>query len=131
ASDEQVFQKPIKLTFPGAHDLKFASGARFRYSDIVAPAVVQKVYERNNIASLGISPTQFQNSLTAFPYSPEYPAIYEKHIRRMSDKKLTQEQLDQIRAQMKAELDQASRGAAVISWRVNNTRSESVVEGKE
>lgn len=122
ASDERVFQKPIKLTFPGAHDLKFASGARFRYSDIVAPAVVQKVYERNNIATTGLSTTQFQSSLTAFPYSPEYPAIYEKFSRLMGDKKLSIEQIDQLRVQMKAELDQASSGAAVISWRVNNSR---------
>lgn len=120
ASNEQVFQKPIKLTFPGAHELKFSNGAKFRYSDIVAPAVVQKVYERNNIAALGLSATQFQNSLTAFPYSPEYPAIYEKYSRRMGDKKLTQEQLEQIRMQMSAELEQASRGAAVISWRINS-----------
>lgn len=117
---EQIYQKPIRLTFPGAHELTFPNGSPFQYSDIVSPAVAQRVYERNNLKELGISAAEFQRELTSFPFSPQYPLIYESYVRKMSDKKLTPDQIDKIREQMTAELKQASQGEAIISWRIKH-----------
>lgn len=116
---ETVYSKPIRLTFPDSHLLKFPSGAKFVHSDIIAPAIAQQVYERNNLKSYGLKISDFQNGLSATPYSPTYPLIIERYNRRLSDKRLTAEGIADLQKQMEEEIKQATSGEVLISWRLD------------
>lgn len=118
-SDEVTYSKPIRLTFPNAHKFEFPSGAPFSFGDIVAPAVVQLAHERNNLDEYDMSVADLQGSLSAAPYAPTYPLILERYNRLMSDKRLTVEQLEVLRARLDGELDQATRGTVIISMRLD------------
>lgn len=116
---ETVYSKPIRLTFPDAHLQKFPSGAEFFYSDIVAPAVAQQVFERNRLDTYGLTIADFQGGLSATPYSPTYPLIIERYNRLLSDKKLTSDNIADIQKQMQQEVTQATAGEVLISWRLD------------
>lgn len=115
---ETVYSKPIRLTFPDAHRQEFPSGAKFVHSDIIAPAVAQQVFERNNLGSYGLKVADFQGGLSATPYSPSYPLIIERYNRLLSDKRLTAENIADLQKQMEEEITQATEGEVLISWRL-------------
>ena len=118
--DETIFSKPIRLTFPNAHKQIFPSGAKFNYSDIVAPAVVQLAYERNKLANFDLSIADLQGGLSAIPYSPTYPLIIERFNRLMGDKKLTPDHINELKKQLEKELEQAATGEILVSWRLQD-----------
>lgn len=115
---ESVYSKPIRLTFPNANKLVFPSGAKFAYSDIVAPAVIQVAYERNKLSDFGFTVSDLQAGLSASPYSPTYPLVIKKYEKLMSDKKLTVEQINDIQKQMEKEIEQITSGEASIILRL-------------
>ncbi|HTF96206.1 MAG TPA: hypothetical protein VL995_08745 [Cellvibrio sp.] len=117
-NDEISYSKPIRLTFPNAHNLTFPSGAKFAYSDIVSPAVVKIAYDRNNIAEAGISVAELQAALTATPHSPQYPLILKRYGMLMSDKKLSADQIGNLQKQMEKDVEQAVAGEALITLRL-------------
>lgn len=116
---ETVYSKPIRLTFPNAHKLLFPSGAKFAYSDIVAPAVIKIAYERNNIKDYDWSISELQAALTASPYSPSYPLLIKRYGILMADKKLTADQIAELQKQMEKDIKQATSGEALISLRLD------------
>jgi hypothetical protein len=115
---ESVYSKPIRLTFPNAHKLEFPSGAKFAYSDIVAPAVVQMAFEKNKLENYGLTISDLQNGLSAIPYAPTYPLIVKRYERLMSDKKLTADMIANLQQQLEKEVEQATSGRAVIRLRL-------------
>ncbi|MBK8188065.1 MAG: hypothetical protein IPK77_12930 [Cellvibrio sp.] len=117
-TQETVYSKPIRLTFPNAHKLLFPSGAKFAYSDIVAPAVIKIAYERNNIKDYEWSVSELQAALTASPYSPSYPLLMKRYGILMADKKLTADQIGELQKQMEKDIEQATSGEALISLRL-------------
>lgn len=116
---ETVFSKPIRLTFPEAHNLRFPSGARFVHSDIVSSSIAQQIFERNHLDNYGLTVADFQGGLSATPYSPEYPLIVERYTRMMSDKKLTADQIANLQQTLDKELQQATSGEVLLSWRLD------------
>lgn len=118
-TQEIVYSKPIRLMFPNAHKLVFPNGAKFAYSDIVAPAVVKIAYDRNSIKEYGISVSDLQAALTAAPYSPQYPLILKRYGALMGDKRLTADQLKELQQQMEKDIEQATSGEALITLRLN------------
>lgn len=115
---ESVYSKPIRLTFPNANKLVFPSGAKFSYSDIVAPAVVQVAYERNKLSDFGFVVSDLQAGLNAAPYAPTYPLVLKRYEKLMSDKKLSVEQLNEMQKQMDKEIEQITSGEALITLRL-------------
>lgn len=116
--DEVSYSKPIRLTFPNAHNLTFPSGAKFAYSDIVSPAVVKIAYDKNNIKDFDVSVAELQAALTATPYSPRYPLILKRYNMLMGDKKLTADQVADLQRQMEKDIGQATAGEALITLRL-------------
>ncbi len=117
--NEASYSKPIRLTFPNAQKLVFPSGAKFAYSDIVAPAVVQLAFERNKIGDYKLTIADLQGGLSAIPYAPTYPLIVKKYEKLMGDKKLTADQIGDLQARMNEEIAQATSGEALITLRLD------------
>lgn len=117
-TQEITYSKPIRLTFPNAHKLKFPSGARFAYNDIVSPSVIRTAYDRNNVKDYDVSIGELQAALTAAPYSPQYPLIIKRYSILTANKKLTPDQVTELQKQMEQEIEQATSGEALISLRL-------------
>lgn len=116
---ETVYSKPIRLMFPNAHKREFPSGAKFAHGDIIAPAIAQQVFERNKLNNYGLTVAEFQRGLSASSFSPSYPLILERYNRRLSDKRLTMDAIAELQKQMEEEINQATAGEVLISWRLS------------
>lgn len=127
---EAAYSKPIRLTFPNAQKLIFPSGAKFSYSDIVAPSVVQAAYERNNLGKYDLSVADLQGGLSATPYSPTYPFIIERYNKLLGDKRITPDRIAELQEALKIELEQATGGEALISLRLKDKDLPSEVINK-
>jgi hypothetical protein len=128
--NEETYSKPIRLTFPNAHKLIFPSGAKFAYSDIVAPAVAQLAFERNKLSDHGLTIADLQGGLSAVPYAPTYPLIIRKYEKLMGDKKLSSEQIAGLQKRMDDEIEQATSGEALITLRLDKKELPTVVADK-
>ncbi len=117
--NEATYSKPIRLTFPNAHKLMFPSGAKFSYGDIVAPAIAQLAFERNNLKDYGLTVAELQGGLSVAPYAPTYPFIIKKYEKLLADKKLGAEQISELQKRMEEEIQQATSGEALISLRLD------------
>lgn len=129
-ADEVTYSKPIRLTFPGAHNLRFPNGALFSYGDIIAPAVVQIAHERNRLSDYGMGAAELQASLSAEPYAPTYPIIIDKYNKLLSARNLSFEQSNELRQRMQAELEQASSGTVLIGMRLDKAQLPATVASK-
>lgn len=129
-AEEITYAKPIRLTFPGAHNLRFPNGSRFSFGDIIAPAIVQIAHERNNLAEYGMSASDLQASLSAEPYSPTYPIIIQQYNTLLAARNLTFEQAEELRQRMQAELAQASSGTVLIGMRLKKIQLPETVASK-
>ena len=127
---EITYSKPIRLTFKGSDKLEFPSGARFSYGDIIAPAVVSVVHERNHLSEYGLTAEVLQRSLSAEPYSPTYPLIIERYQKKLSDKKLTVEQVSELETNMRSDIKQATLGSVLISMHLEKVRLPKDVASK-
>ena len=101
---DATYSKPIRLTFPNAHKMIFPSGAKFAFSDIVAPAIVKQVYEQNRLNEFNVSIAELQRSLSAIPYAPSYPFIIARYNKLIGDKKLTPDQVAELQLRLEKEI---------------------------
>jgi hypothetical protein len=128
--NEAAYSKPIRLTFPNAHKLIFPSGAKFAYSDIVAPAVAKVAFERNKLGDYGLSIADLQGGLSATPYAPTYPLIIKKYEKLMSDKKLSADQIADLQKRLQEEVEQATSGEALVTLRLEKKELPQAVADK-
>jgi hypothetical protein len=117
---EQRYGKAIQLSFSSSVDGQYPNGAVFRLGDIVAPSVLQAVYNQQQLADQGISIDSWLARVTVEPYTPEYALIVKKFDKQLANKKLTVEQIETLHQQQKRELAQAEQGGARI-WLANKT----------
>ena len=121
-SERVTYSSVVKLTFPGVEDSKYPNGSTFSYQDLIAPNIVAKVHEKYGLEKNDLSLNEFSSLLLVEPYSPQYPLIIKKYEKLLSSNNLSVEQLDQTREKMRLELDQATRGSAVVSLRTKQGR---------
>ena len=111
--------KAIKLTFVGADKGTYPNGAPFQLGDIIAPVVLQEVFEKNDLLNFGITVEEFRRSLSVEPYAPTYALIVDRYRRLLSNAKLTVPEIQEIERRMSMELNAATRGAVMLTMRLD------------
>lgn len=110
------FSKAIAITFQGADQGVYPSGAPYRVQDIVAPAVLQSVYEDLTIADTGVSIADFQNSITIQPYTPYYREILAKYDSLLDPKNMDFDRIQALQQRKRAELENSLSSGAVLRF---------------
>lgn len=114
--------KAIKFTFVGVDKGVYPNGAPFQLEDVIAPVVLQEVFERQGLSASGISIQEFRQSLSVEPYAPTYALIVERYKQLLSDTTLTVPEVEAIEQRMSAELAAATSGAAMLIVRLDSYR---------
>ncbi|WP_372609585.1 hypothetical protein [Halomonas sp.] len=115
-SESVPFTKVITLTFEGADEGKYPSGAPYRIQDIIAPAVLRSVYADLNIEDQGLSAADFQSRISVEPYTPYYRAIIAKYEALLDPKNQNYEQIKALQERKRRELSAALSSAALITF---------------
>ncbi|WP_294949385.1 hypothetical protein [Sulfurivirga sp.] len=106
----------IRFNFPTAEQGRYPSGQRFTRNDIVASAVLAKVYRRNHLDRLGISMEDFGAAITVSPYAPNAEFIRRKYEKLLSNRKLSQAEIAQLEQKYQAELSAAQSRFAKVAY---------------
>ncbi len=107
--------KAIKLTFVGVDQRTYPNGAAFHLEDIIAPVIIQEVFEKHSLETRGITVEEFRRSLSIEPYAPTYALIVDRYRRLLSNTSLVGPEFESIERRMSAELASATSGAAMLA----------------
>ncbi|TQV84239.1 hypothetical protein FKG94_06160 [Exilibacterium tricleocarpae] len=107
--------KAIKLTFVGVEKGIYPNGAPFQLADVIAPVIIQEVFERHNLLESGITVDEFRRSLNVEPYAPTYALIVDRYKMLLSNSKLTVPEVEALEKRLSAELAAAVSGAAMLT----------------
>jgi hypothetical protein len=83
------------LTFSGATDQKYPNDSPFNATDVTVPVVLKRVYDQNDFTG-HIDREDFVNAFTVTPYMPHLELIKQKYVASLTQKTLTQAEIDQL-----------------------------------
>ena len=74
-----TYHLPIQLNFEGIERGSYPNNSPFNQSELLAPNVIQSVFEQNNLDQYGISLSEFSTQVRVTPYAIEIHLIQEKY----------------------------------------------------
>ena len=115
----QTYQSVAKLVFLGAKEGRYPNNAQFSLTDVIAPAVLERVYTANQLGNHGVSDSAFSGALSIAPYSENYAYIADRYHAKLNNKRLTFVQREKIEEEMRKELDNNVSGKAILRMTLN------------
>ncbi|MDM8349806.1 hypothetical protein P8H27_13000 [Pseudomonas sp. sp1636] len=103
------------LNFEGLSMGTFPNGSLFLMSDIINPAVLNRVYLENQLEEQGLKLDDFRRGVNIQPYAPDYALIRSKYEARLNDKKLSTAEIADLQVNMTTELKAARSSNVSIS----------------
>lgn len=114
-ADETRSQYVIEFRFEGRANDRYPNGVPFSLGDIIAPAVLAEVYDRQGLAGEGIELRDFQATISISPYVPNRAAIINSYREALDSRRSTIAELQQAQESLRRDLDLASQRYAVIT----------------
>ena len=105
-----TYYLPIQLNFEGVDRGSYPNGSPFNLSELLAPNVIQSVFEQNNLDQYGISLSEFSTQVRVTPYAIEILLIQEKYRKILDNKGLAYQEIDIILDKQKEEVRLAYSG---------------------
>jgi len=108
------YSLPITFTFPGIEQGNYPNGSPFLRSDLITPSIIKTVYDRNNLSQYKLSLDGFYPMVRTTPYALDQALVQQKYQLLLANKKITAQEIDEIRKRQKEEMEQTSlRGARI------------------
>ena len=108
----------IQLTFSGVENNAYPNGTAFSISDIIAPTVLNAVYENNKISEYGILRHEFADLISITPYAPNRQFILSSYDSVFSKRKATLAELEEAQKNMNQKLKAVARRAVILRLKV-------------
>jgi len=108
------YSLPITFTFPGIEQGNYPNGSPFLRSDLITPSIIKTVYDRNKLSQYKLTLDDFYPMIRTTPYALDQSLVQQKYQLLLSNKKITAQEIDEIRKQQKEEMEQSAlRGARI------------------
>jgi hypothetical protein len=101
------------FTFSGVEDSEYPNKSPFQISDIIAPTILNEVYETARVSEY-LDRDQFVTGFTIAPYIPDIDLINAKYD--LDRRNLSQADLERMQAQLRQEINKASTSAAQLTF---------------
>lgn len=109
------YETRINLTFPGAIDGQYPNETPFSVNDIVAPVVLNAVFDANGIEAY-MGRKAFSSSFSVKPYTPERELILAKYDQQLAKKNISVAEINVLQSQMEEELKKSSSESVTITF---------------
>jgi len=96
--------------------LRYPNGLTFSLNDLIDPSTLSAVYDEFKLNDYGIKRETFYASFAIRPFGPTEADIAERFRQQMADRRITFTERERLEAQLKTQLEQASRGAAELTF---------------
>lgn len=110
-----TYETRVNLTFQGAIVGQYPNETPFGVNDIVAPVVLNAVFEANGLEAY-IERKAFTSSFSAKPFTPERPLILAKYNQALAKKNISVAEINLLQEEMEAELKKASAESVTITF---------------
>ncbi len=118
-----VYRHAIQFTFAGAGSFTYPNEAQFSLYDIKSPAILQTVFEENNLADYDISLDEFTEFVSVEPFAPTYDMVVENFRVRLENRQLTVAERRQVALEMRQAINALTSRNAVISFNIQGRQS--------
>lgn len=105
----------VNLVFSGVQNGQYPNGSAFSINDIIAPAVLNKVYDQNGLEEF-IDRKDFVSAFSVQPYTPDRQLILSKYRDRLEARNLSNAEIQELQDRLSAELAKAASDSAAISF---------------
>jgi len=110
-----TYSSRINLVFKGVQNGNYPNGSPFSINDIVAPVVLNRVYDEDGLSAY-INREDFDNAFSIAPYTPDRAFILKKYSDQLGSSKLTSAEIDALQTQLNSDLNNAARGSVALSF---------------
>ncbi len=104
-SGKEQSQFLIRLDFLGIEKNQYPNGLRFSPADMTAPAITSEIYRNNNLAQYFPTERDFMSRLVVLKATRGLEILEQNYLSAMSDKKLTAEERQKLKAKYDSERD--------------------------
>lgn len=115
-NDESTYSYKIKFNFSGVSDGKYPNGEAFHFADILAPNIVNTVYNNHIAGQFKVSGQQFKSAFTVSSFAPGQDFIIKKFQALLANKRITVTDATKAQIDLADQLRQTRRLSAVISF---------------
>ncbi|MBV1876660.1 MAG: hypothetical protein KUG79_03360 [Pseudomonadales bacterium] len=115
-----TYQTRLNMVFNGVEKGQYPNGSPFNVNDMIAPAVLNAVFEANNVGEY-IDRKVFVGAFSVQPYTPDRDFILARYRSQMEQKNLKSVELKELQNQLGSELRKASADAVSLSFSSTET----------
>jgi len=115
-----TFISQFHFTFPGAETGRYPNAMVFSINEIVDPEILNTVYDELDLGKYGIERKNFYGAFSIRPFLLTETEIADRYRQELTDRRLSFTERERIERQLKDQLEQASRGAAELSFTVQS-----------
>ena len=105
----------VTFSFPQAEQGRYPNGSPFSLADITNSNVMQAVWRKNQLESLGISLRDFSQSVSISPYADNERFIRARYESMLTRRNISQTEISAIEREFRTELDASIRKQARLS----------------
>lgn len=116
-----TFTKQIQLTFPQVEKDTYPNETPFSMFDLIAPAVLNQVYEKNKLGEFKLSREAFLQAIGISTYSPVEALIFKKYQLLAERKGVTASELFEAQERLQNELKNSRLGKIEIRFILRET----------
>jgi hypothetical protein len=111
----------VRFNFPSIQNGTYPNGQTFSLNDMVAPTILNKVYDKQQVEQLGIDRNDFISAIQVIPFAVNRAFIDAKFKAPLSNSKLAPAEIDELNANYAKALTVASLRFAKITLRVDSS----------
>jgi hypothetical protein len=111
-----IFVSQFHFTFPGAELGRFPNEMQFSINEVIDPAILDLAYDQLDVGKYGINREKFYGAFSIRPFLLTETEISDRFRQQLSDRRLSFSERERVEQQLKNQLEQASRGAAELSF---------------
>ena len=115
------YNSAIVVTFPNRESGKYPNGVTYSPTDLLSPAVLSEVHDRNGLDEVGVPLADFISYVSVSPYSPSADSLTQRYRTRLSDRNATFEEKRVVEAEFSEQLAALSRSGILLSLQLPAT----------
>ena len=110
-----IMSLEVRFNFPGIQNSAYPNGQSFSINDLVAPAILNPVYDQYQLTEYGLSRSEFIKSVQIAPFATNRDFIEARFKNALSQKGLSSAEIDELNANYAQALAAASRRFARLT----------------
>jgi hypothetical protein len=111
----------VRFNFPGIQNATYPNGQPFSLNDLVAPAILNHVFSKQNLREYGLSSNDFIEAVQIAPYATNRVFIESKFKSGLNNKKLSVAEIDELNTNYSKALDAASLRFARLTFTIKSS----------